>query len=332
MAKMKAEFLNGWHKENGIPFISRFFGEPERYYPLASAIAPVSNLINRWSGFRYLLQETIGIDARRELPTFARQHFRRWFRENRESLIKPGRPRVVLLVDLFTNYNEPEIARAACRLLDGPGYNVTITEAMSTGRPQISTGLLDKARNVCDILLRELAPLVESGAPVVGLEPSEILTLRDECPDLCSETLKASAESVSGNSWLLEEFLVQHFEEHPDHPERFWSGGGSVELHGHCHTKSLVGNAPLVEVLKRCGFVVNELKAGCCGMAGSFGYATNRYEVSMEIGEKILFPAVRRASDETVICASGLSCRHQIVEGTGREALHPAEILADALL
>src|SRR5690625_789774 len=332
MAKMKAEFLNGWHRENGIPFISRFFGEPERYYPLASAFAPLSNLINRWSGFRYLLQETIGIDARRELPTFARQHFRRWFRENRETLIKPGRPQVVLLVDLFTNYNEPEIASAACRLLDGLGYNVTITEAMSTGRPQISTGLLDKARNVCDILLRELAPLVEDGVPVVGLEPSEILTLRDECPDLCSETLKASAESVSGNSWLLEEFLVQHFEEHPDHPERFWSGGGSVELHGHCHTKSLVGNAPLVEVLKRCGFVVNELKAGCCGMAGSFGYATNRYEVSMEIGEKILFPAVRRASDETVICASGLSCRHQIVEGTGREALHPAEILADALL
>ena len=332
MAKMKAEFLNGWHRENGIPFISRFFGEPERYYPLASAFAPLSNLINRWSGFRYLLQETIGIDARRELPTFARQHFRRWFRENRETLIKPGRPQVVLLVDLFTNYNEPEIASAACRLLDGLGYNVTITEAMSTGRPQISTGLLDKARNVCDILLRELAPLVEDGVPVVGLEPSEILTLRDECPDLCSESLKASAESVSGNSWLLEEFLVQHFDEHPDHRDRFWSGGESVELHGHCHTKSLVGNAPLVEVLKRCGFVVNELKAGCCGMAGSFGYATNRYEVSMEIGEKILFPAVRRASDETVICASGLSCRHQIVEGTGREALHPAEILADALL
>ncbi|MEX2573129.1 MAG: FAD-linked oxidase C-terminal domain-containing protein [Balneolaceae bacterium] len=330
MAKMKAEFFHGRHKQMGVPFLSRFFGEPEKFYPLASALSPLSNFFLRRQAVRNVLQEMIGVDARRTLPLFAGQTFRAWFEENRDRFRRGNRPRVALLVDLFTNYHEPGIARSACRVLDRLGYDVLVPGSMVTGRPQISRGLLEKARTICARNLEALHPLVRQGIPVVGLEPSELLTLRDEYPDLCSDGQLEMAEQLAENSWLFEEFLAGHFAKHPEQGRWFYTGRTRVALHGHCHTKALSGNGPLMQVLEQCGFGVTDMKTGCCGMAGSFGY--EHYDVSMKIGEQILFPAARDTDPSTLICAPGFSCRHQIADGTGRKAFHPAVILDKALL
>ncbi len=327
MARMKAEFMNGWHKQKGIPLATRFFGEPERLYPLASAMAPVTNFFLNRKAVRYLMQAVVGIDARRVLPNFARQTFSSWYQSNRAVYERGREDRVALLVDLFTNYHEPEIAQSACRVLKRMGYDVIIPEVMATGRPQISRGLVDRAKDICDANIKSLHPLAEEGVPIIGLEPSEILTLRDEYLDLCDDEQLPAVTTISEQTWLWEEFMADHFQKNPTHTDRVYPGKTRVSLHGHCHTKALVGNDPLITLFDRCGFDISELKTGCCGMAGSFGYTKNHYDVSMQIGEQLLFPAVRKLEEKEVICAPGFSCRHQISDGTGRSALHPAQIL-----
>lgn len=327
MAKMKAEFLHGWQKEHGRSMATRLFGGPEKLYPLASALAPISNFFIQRKGVRYMIQELAGVDARRVLPLFARQTFRSWFGKNRDRFQRGDRPQVALLADLFINYHEPEIAEAACRVLDHLGYDVIVPDVQVTGRPQISRGLLDEAKEICRRNIERLHPIVQAGIPIVGLEPSELLTLRDEYLDLCPQEQLEAAEEVAGNSWLWEEFVDRHFDSHPEDSDRFYTGSMKVVLHGHCHTKSLVGNEPLVRVLKLCGFDVRSLATGCCGMAGSFGYEKENYDVSMGIGNLILFPEVSALDGETLVCAPGFSCRHQINDGTGRQALHPTMIM-----
>ncbi|MEX0594064.1 MAG: FAD-linked oxidase C-terminal domain-containing protein [Balneolaceae bacterium] len=331
MAKMKAEFLHGWNRERGTSLASRFFGQPERLYPLASRLAPLSNAVMKSPPFKILMQELAGVDARRTLPAFARQTYRSWFAENRESFRREGSPQVALLVDPFVNYHEPEIACSATRLLSALGYDVILSSVEATGRPQISRGLLDQAVHLCRANLTRLAPLAEAGIPVVGLEPSEILTLRDEYLDLVEEEELEVARRVAANSYLFEEFLLRELKEDPVRLAKLQGSGKDVSLHGHCHTKSLVGNEPMIELLELCGFQVRDLKTGCCGMAGSFGYERDNYEVSMEIGEQILFPALRNGAAKTEVCAPGFSCRHQIVDGTGTKARHPALILEEVV-
>lgn len=332
MARMKAEFLNGWHQQKGVPFVSRFFGEPERLYPLAAAMAPAANFIMGTRLFRNLMQETIGVDARRILPKFARQTFRSWFKLNKTTFQQGGRKTAALLVDLFTNYHEPEIAQSACRVLNGLGYDIIVPDVMATGRPQISRGLLDRAKAICDKNLQVLQPLAAKEIPIIGLEPSELLTLKDEYLDLCDDGQLDIAAQIAGKSWLFEEFLADHFKKNPHHAGYFRPGQTSIALHGHCHTKALIGNLPLVELLTACGFPVEDLNTGCCGMAGSFGYEQKHFEVSMKIGEQVLFPAIRDIPSGIVICAPGFSCRHQIADGTGKTAFHPAQILDSALI
>jgi FAD/FMN-containing dehydrogenase/Fe-S oxidoreductase len=326
MARMKAEFLNGWHKENGYPLLTRLFGEPEKYYPLASKVAPLINFMLNRSTVRYILQETAGIDARRVLPGFARQTFQDWFEQNRYLYNRGGRKKVALFADLFTNYHEPEIAKAACRVLDKLGYDILIPDIRVSGRPQISLGLVDQAKKICERNIRIVRSIVSMGIPFIGLEPSELLTFRDEYPDLCEDEQLEDSRMIASRSWLLEEFLLDHLNEHPDDLSKINSGNRSVSIHGHCHTKALAGNGPLIEVLVKSGFTVSDLQAGCCGMAGSFGYAADRYDISMDIGEKVLFPGIRKLNRREIICAPGFSCRHQISDGTGVKAIHPAQI------
>lgn len=331
MAKMKAEFLYGWNREKGTSMASRFFGQPERLYPLASRLAPLANAVMKSAPFKILMQEAVGVDARRTLPAFARQTYRSWFAEHRNTFRKEGAPQVALLVDPFVNYHEPEIARSTTRLLSALGYDVILSSVEATGRPQISRGLLDQAVTLCRANLAALSPLADSGIPVVGLEPSELLTLRDEYLDLVEEEELEQARKVAANSFLLEEFLLRELKSDPERAVKLQGGGKVVSLHGHCHTKSLVGNEPMIELLELCGFRVQDLETGCCGMAGSFGYERANYEVSMEIGEQTLFPALRKGAGKTEVCAPGFSCRHQIADGTGKEARHPAMILEELL-
>ena len=329
MAKMKAEFLNGWHERNGVTAAERFFGSPEKLYPMASFFAPVTNFMNRQKPVKLLLQRFFGIDARRELPSFAPETFERWFKKNEAIVSNPDGLPVVLLVDLFTNYHEPEIARAACRVLGKLGYQIIMPGIRPTGRPQISKGLLNDARSICSENLEWLKPYAEQEIPIVGLEPSEILTLRDEYRDLCNDEELPLADKISSLTFLWEEFLATELAAKGT-PEKN-GDAEKVYIHGHCHTKALAGNDPLVQSFRLMGFDPVALETGCCGMAGSFGYEADKYDVSMQVGEQTLFPALRNLPERSLICAPGFSCRHQIADGVNRKAYHPAVIMEKVL-
>ena len=328
MAKMKAEFMNGWHKENGSSLGETFFGHPEKFYPLASFFAPLTNFMNRQKPVKKLLQKMAGIDERRNLPEFASQTFYKWYQKRESEFVQPGKKQVVLLVDLFSNYHEPEIAKAACNVLSRLGYSVIVPGIFPTGRPQISKGFLDEAKEISETNILRLTTFAEQEIPIVGLEPSEILTLRDEYTDLCGDDLLPKAKVIANNTFLWEEFLATELA-----AEEIVKPGQNkkVFVHGHCHTKALVGNDPLIQSFKLLGFNPVELQTGCCGMAGSFGYEKDKYEVSMDVGEQTLFPQLRELSGEYDICSQGFSCRHQISDGVQKQSKHPAVIMWEAM-
>ncbi|MFO7846108.1 MAG: FAD-linked oxidase C-terminal domain-containing protein [Balneolaceae bacterium] len=328
MAKMKAEFMNGYHKRNGTTAGERFFGQPEKLYPLASLFAPLTNYINKQKPTKILLEKLFGIDRRRDLPEFANQTFKSWFRKHKSEYNDEGKRPVLLLVDVFTNYHEPGIAISACKVLRHLGYSVMMPGIWPTGRPQLSKGLLDDASEICEENLKRLFPFAELGIPIVGLEPSEILTLRDEYTDLCSDDDLEKANTIAEHTFLWEEFLTTELA--ATGPADIGKGE-EVQVHGHCHTKALVGNDPLVQAFKLLGFNPVEMQTGCCGMAGSFGYQDDKYDVSMKVGEQVLFPQLRAMDENTTVCAPGFSCRHQIADGVQRTAKHPAVIMAEKL-
>jgi Fe-S oxidoreductase len=203
---------------------------------------------------------------------------------------------------------------------------VIIPKAMESGRPQLSKGFLEEARSIAEDVLAEFEKYVETGIPVVGLEPSEILTLRDEFLELCEEDQLQLANKLAGLSFTYEEFISNNKERLPK-----LGTTQKVLLHGHCHAKALIGNEPTVDALESAGYTVEVLETGCCGMAGSFGYEKDHYEVSLDIGELVLFPALRN-NQEDEVCAPGFSCRHQIKDGVEKKALHPATLISRAIL
>lgn len=328
MAKMKAEFTHGWHQANGITLSESFFGRPESLYPLASLFSGFSNKMLESPWMKKQLEKWVNVDSRRSLPKFASETFESWYRKNRSDLEVPEGKKVVLLVDLFTNYHEPQTAIAAVTFLNHLGYNLIFPGVRATGRPQLSKGLLDDVASICNSNIRWLSPYASEGIPIVGLEPSELLTLRDEYLDLCESDELADAVKISEQAYLWEEFIATELAESGSITI---GNGATVMIHGHCHTKALVGNEPLVEALRLTGFRPVELQTGCCGMAGSFGYQKDKYDLSMKIGEETLFPSLKGITPDMIVCAPGFSCRHQIADGTRKRALHPAKIMADAL-
>jgi Fe-S oxidoreductase len=230
--------------------------------------------------------------------------------------------------DTFTNFNHPEIGIATVRVLEAAGFEVALAEMGCCGRPQISSGLLREARDMAGENLMRLSGALKEGVPIVGVEPSCLLTLRDEYPDLIvGDATRQLANSV----FLLEEFLI-HLKEKGELDIKFRERTGRALFHGHCHQKSLVGSAVSLEALSLVpGLEVEEIPSGCCGMAGSFGYEKEHYDVSMSIGELKLFPAIREGGSEVEILANGVSCRQQIAHGTSRQARHVAEYLAESL-
>ena len=331
MARMKGDFIQGWHEENGISLGERFFGQAGMLYPLASLFPKLSNWVMRQPAVKEILHQTLGIDKRRELPAFASNTFMDWFkgRKNHSSASAETQEQtVVLLVDIFTNYHDPVIGKAALRFLETAGYRVIVPDFHELGRPQLSKGMVKHAKSILDQNLPKLSNYAERGYPIVGLEPSEILTLRDEYLDLCDDDQLDHARTVAENTFTFEEFstnvLTNQDSAAPKQP-------GKVFLHGHCHAKALIGNTPTETALQQAGYEVKILETGCCGMAGSFGYEKNHYDVSMDIGELTLFPALRSLPDDALICAPGFSCRHQINDGVRKTAFHPAQLIAQAL-
>jgi Fe-S oxidoreductase len=321
MAKLKYEFLYHYQKVHGVSLRSRLFGRIGALSRWGSLLAPLANRVNGNFVNRWILDRFLGIDRRRPLPSFARNNFEAWWKKH-DAGGTGARGSVILFHDTFNTYNTPEVAVAATRLLEHFGYRVLTVPRRCCGRPMISKGMLQEAKDHAAWNVARLLPHVEQGVPVVGLEPSCILTLRDEYPDLLRNE---PSRLVAGRTLLIEELLMQ------EGVAGSLKDGGApkprVLLHGHCHQKALVGMAPTVSVLREAGHEVQEVDSGCCGMAGSFGFEKEHYDVSVSIANRRLVPAVEAAPEDVRVVASGISCRQQIEHLTGRRALHPVEVL-----
>ena len=325
MAKLKYEFLHHYYAANGLPLRNRVFGRIERLNRLGAHLPALFNWTSGLAVTRWLLERVAGIDRRRPLPKLAAATFTEWFRHHAPPAAAP-RGEVVLFHDTFVTYNTPEIGRAAVELLEAAGYRVVLVDKKCCGRPLISKGMLAEARAHAAWNVGRLASYARRGVPIVGLEPSCLLTLRDESVDLLGTD---DARTVARHAFLLEEFLAR--ERARGLELRFSGSGRTALLHGHCHQKALVGTAPTVAALRWAGFRVEEVDSGCCGMAGSFGFEREHYDISVALGNRRLAPAVKAAAADTVIVAPGVSCRQQIAHLAGRRALHPAEVLQAAL-
>lgn len=319
VAKLKSEFLHQYQRQHGVARSTRAMGQVWRLNRLGAAFAPLSNWVPRLPGAAWLQERLLGIDARRPLPTFEREHFRRWFQRRHPAASAPRGP-IVLLDDCLTSYCEPRVNRAAVAVLEAAGYEVHLAGLPCCGRALISKGMLEEARQLARDNIAALLPWAQRGVSIVGCEPSCLLSLVDDYLDLVPGP---DARAVAAQARLIDSHLVQHEIELP-----LVAPDGEVLLHGHCHQKALVGARDTVAALSQGSTSrVRLVDSGCCGMAGSFGY--EHYDLSMKIGGRVLFPAVEAHEGE--IAAPGFSCRHQIEHGTGRRAHHPIELLAARL-
>ena len=329
MAKIKFEFLAQYHDKNGTPLRTRFFGHIPRLTRLSSGfLAPLANWSLRRGFTKWILDFVMGISKHRTLPSFAPRPFTTWFKErtNRQT----DKPKVVLFNDTFNTYNSPEVAIAATEVLEAAGFEVILSNHGCCGRPMISKGLVDQARAMARQTIDALTPYAEQGIPIVGLEPSCLLSLNDEYLYLLPGD--ADAQKVAQQAVLFETFIGSLIEK-GELDLSFSSSPRQVLLHGHCHQKALVGTGATQQVLSLPnGYTVSEVDSGCCGMAGSFGYEKEHYVLSKAMAERRLLPAIQGAEADTIVVAPGFSCRHQIKDGTGRTAVHPAQVLRDALI
>jgi FAD/FMN-containing dehydrogenase/Fe-S oxidoreductase len=331
LAKFKAEFLQHYYDVRHVPFRTWLIAWLPRLYIPGMMVRPVTNFITGTALFKRL----IGFSARRSIPALSPVTLRTWARRH---LRRDGYPagamgRVCLFADEFTNYNESDIGIKAIMLLEKLGYKVTIPHHRESGRTFLSKGLLRSARKVAIDNIRMLKDIISDEQPLIGIEPSALLSFRDEYPELAGSTYAEAARSIGRNAFLIEEFICREAERGKIKAGQFTDRPLKIMLHGHCQQKAVASTAPTISMLSLpANYSVQEINDGCCGMAGAFGYEKEHYDLSMKIGEMILFPAVRNASKDTVIAAPGTSCRHHIAEGTGRKALHPVEIVYDALL
>ena len=329
MAKLKYEFLDRYHKTNGHSLRDRIFGNVALLGRLGSFFAPLSNWPLGAQPFKDLLEEVAGIDHRRTLPSFASQTFVQWFRARGGSPATAStKGQVLLFPDTFTDYNHPDLGQAATAVLEHMGYQVVLPRAKCCGRPMLSKGMMDKARRNARYNVDSVFPYIEKGAKLVGLEPSCILSFRDDYVDLLGDS---RARTVAESTMLIEEFVLWARDEDGAALD-FAKAPGKLLFHGHCHQKAVVGVGPAMEVLRSIpGCDADEIPSGCCGMAGVFGFEKEHFQISMDIGEQTLFPAIRSQQGEFVVVSEGVSCRQQVQDGTGKRAKHLVEVLAEAL-
>ncbi|MBI4574613.1 MAG: anaerobic glycerol-3-phosphate dehydrogenase subunit C [candidate division NC10 bacterium] len=328
LAKLKYEFLAHYYDRHGTPLRARLFGNIERLNRLGCAFAPLSNWVANSGPARRLFERFLGIHRSRRLPPFASQTFDRWFASRNGGRPAPSQGPVVLFNDCYMTYNYPEIGKAAVKVLERAGFEVILPDKKCCGRPMISKGLLREAKANAADNVDHLSGYAARGIPIVGCEPSCILTFRDEYPDLLEDP---RVGALAKDTFMIEEFLLGLHERGALNLP-FTNGARSLLLHGHCHQKALIGSGPSLQVLRLLPEArVEEVDSGCCGMAGSFGYEKEHYELSLAIGNRRLFPAVKAKGPEWEIVAAGVSCRQQIPHGTGRTARHLVEVLADAL-
>lgn len=333
MAKLKAEFLQHYYDANGVPFRSKLIANFTATAKMGSIAPGLYNwaMDNKWIGGA--IKKTVGFAVERSMPHLSKQTLRSWYAKHKlvQDLQSYNRE-VVLFCDEFTNYNDTSIGIKAIQLLNALGYAVQLVNHQESGRTWLSKGLVRKAKVIANDNIRLFSKMITKEKPLIGIEPSAILTFRDEYPDLADDDLLEPARQLANNSFYIDEFIANEIELGYILSESFTKDSKKLMVHGHCQQKAVGSVQATQKALSLpMNYQVETIPSGCCGMAGSFGYEKEHYEVSMQIGELVLFPAVRKQSKTCTVSAPGTSCRHQIKDGTGIKALHPIEILYDAL-
>jgi FAD/FMN-containing dehydrogenase/Fe-S oxidoreductase len=327
MAKLKAEFLQQYYDVKGIPFRTRLIAWLPRLGKIALLFRPLTNILLTQSWMNNL----VGFHPERKIPLYSVQSLRSWAaKHNFKSGVKG---KVYLFADEFTNYQESEIGIKAILLLNRLGYEIVIPKHRESGRTFLSKGLVREAKKIATRNILMLKDIITSDNPLIGIEPSTILTFRDEYPELVIEKLQKAAVELSKNVLLFDEFFVREMDKGNITGSQFTNEKREIILHAHCQQKAIASSLPTRQMLALPEkYTVQEMKTGCCGMAGSFGYEKEHYRLSMQIGEMVLFPEIRKSSPSVTITAPGTSCRHHIKDGTGKTAIHPIEVMYDALL
>ena len=351
VAKLKMEFLQQYHDVHGVPFRSWLVGNFSKMTKIASYVPWAYNLIYKNASLRKIANRVVGFHPERTMPLLHNTTLLGWWKNRNEELgavrrtVKNGSDqssaqspelsakKVYLFCDEFTNYNDVEIGKKSILALEKLGYKVVIPNHGPSGRPQLSKGLLKDAKKIAEENVRLLKDIISYHTPLIGIEPSAILTFRDEYPDLVSDEFVEDAKKLAQNALQFDEFIAREIDLKHISKDVFSKEKKLIKLHGHCQQKAISSMVPTKKMLSLPeNYTVQLIPSGCCGMAGSFGYEKEHYDLSMQIGELVLFPAVRQQPEEVIIAAPGTSCRHQIHDGTGRNALHPAEILWNALI
>jgi FAD/FMN-containing dehydrogenase/Fe-S oxidoreductase len=362
IARLKSEYTAQRYRHESVPLKAKMFGHVRWLNRIGSMTPGLANRVNSLPLARMVMNKLLGLSPHRQLPEFGPSLFR-WFnsrakiakeprapRENKEkdsswhswplgdlgaspnAKNQATQPKVILFPDCFTTYSEPQIGRAAVHVLETLGYEVLLPKTGCCGRAMISTGLLDDAITTIDATAVQIHAAMNTPGVVaiVVAEPSCLSAITDEWQQLKVKTPRDVRRKIADNSFLVEDFVERFWDRHPHQPQ--FTPSPAAILHGHCHQKALWGDGTSSAALNR--FTANRttvLTSGCCGMAGSFGYTADHYDLSMKIGELSVFPPIRAAKEDTIIVAPGTSCRHQIRDGTGRKAIHPIELIAECL-
>ncbi|MGZ8525628.1 MAG: FAD-binding and (Fe-S)-binding domain-containing protein [Chitinophagaceae bacterium] len=340
VAKLKAEFMQHYYDANGIPFRSKLVANFTKSARLGAIAPGLYNFMITNRGISRLIKKISGFAMKRSMPTMYKSTLRSWYRKHLNKKLAIGnnsplgvRGKVYLFCDEFTNYNDTSIGIKAILLLEKLGYEVVIPEHVESGRTWLSKGLIREAKKIVNKNIALLRPLINADTPLIGIEPSAILTFRDEYIDLADDDQLTAARQLAKNVFLIDEFIAIEIEKGNISSTQFTKEKRTIQLHGHCQQKALSSVSPSVKLLSLPeNYSVEVIPSGCCGMAGSFGYEKEHYDLSMKIGELVLFPTVRRQPGNYIIAAPGTSCRHQVKDGTGRKALHPVEVLYDAFI
>lgn len=335
VAKLKAEFLQQYYDANGVPFRSKLIANFNKSVKLGARVPGLYNFFVTNSFTGGLIKKISGFAQKRSMPTLYKTSLEKWFRKRKKEAAGTNqafRRRIYLFCDEFTNYNDTEIGIKAILLLEKLGYEVIIPKHEESARAWLSKGLIRDAKVIINKNITLLSKLINEETPLIGIEPSAILTFRDEYIDLSNDENFSAAKELAKNVFTIDEFIAKEIDNGNINSNLFTKEKRLVKLHGHCQQKALSSLTASVKMLSFPeNYSVEVIPSGCCGMAGSFGYEKEHYDLSMKIGELVLLPAVRNQSADTIIAAPGTSCRHQIKDGTGRKALHTIEVLYEAL-
>ena len=328
ITKMKAEFLQHYHDTKGVPLRSKLIAHFNKQMNLARHFRGFYNFIYSHKPLQKIANRMAGFHPERSMPLLPDETATHWLKNHRSDCISTNGS-VYLFIDEFTNHLDVEIGKTTVLLLEQLGYQVEFITGLESGRTYLSKGLVKKAAAIINSNIEAL----DTRFPIIGIEPSAILTFRDEYIDLANSANKEKARTISKLVFTIEEFIASEIEQGRIHSSQFHKDQKNILVHGHCYQKVLSSQSHCVKMMQLpVNYTVEIIPSGCCGMAGSFGYEKEHFEISQQVGELVLFPTIRKHPEEVVIVAAGTSCRHQIKDGTGKQSLHPVVVLWQALL